>query len=98
MAGTPSRIDRAASRPFLPVMGGNVVVLTQLYWPTVHPSWQERRKMHTNGVWIAFYFDFSGFAIFSEELEARRYAGDHHMQVEFIEFGQDVPYSLRTRT
>lgn len=29
--------------PFLPPQGGNVVLLTQLHWPTVHPSAQEDR-------------------------------------------------------
>src|SRR4051794_30217173 len=26
------------------MLGGNIVVLTQLYWPTVHPALQEERK------------------------------------------------------
>jgi hypothetical protein len=30
--------------PYLPEQGGNVVLLTQFYWPTVHPAWQENRK------------------------------------------------------
>jgi hypothetical protein len=30
--------------PFLPAdLGGNIVLLTQLHWPTVHPALQERR-------------------------------------------------------
>jgi hypothetical protein len=31
--------------PFLPLQGGNIELLTQQYWPTVHPSLQERRAM-----------------------------------------------------
>jgi hypothetical protein len=31
-------------KPFLPNWGGDVVFLTQLYWPSVHPALQERRK------------------------------------------------------
>lgn len=27
----------------LPPQGGNIVLLTQLYWPTVHPALQESR-------------------------------------------------------
>jgi len=30
--------------PYLPEQGGNVDLLTQIYWPTVHPSLQEKRK------------------------------------------------------
>lgn len=30
---------------FLDNVGGNIVLLTQLYWPTVHPALQEERAM-----------------------------------------------------
>jgi hypothetical protein len=36
--------DLQGSKLFLPNVGGNVVLLTQLYWPTVHPALQEPRK------------------------------------------------------
>jgi hypothetical protein len=32
------------SKLLLPNTGGNVVLLTQLYWPSVHPALQEPRK------------------------------------------------------
>lgn len=49
-----------------------------------------------NGVWVAFHFDFSGFAVFQaeEELAARRYADENFMSVAFVEFGQDVRQSI----
>lgn len=44
------------------------------------------------GAWVAFYWDFSGLALFNayEELEARRYAAERSMEVEFVPFGRDV--------
>lgn len=30
---------------YLPEEGGNIVALTQLFWPVVHPALQEERKM-----------------------------------------------------
>lgn len=39
--------DLAVVKPYLPMLGGNIVVLTQLYWPTVHPALQEERKCST---------------------------------------------------
>lgn len=36
--------------PYLPMLGGNIVVWTMLYWPMVHPALQESaplcRRMH----------------------------------------------------
>lgn len=49
------------------------------------------------GVWLAFHFDLSGLAAFAadEELKARRYADEHNMSVEFIEFGKDIRQAIR---
>lgn len=48
------------------------------------------------GVWIAFHYDLSALAVFNayEELEARRYAAEHYMNVEFVEFGKDIREQL----
>lgn len=48
-------------------------------------------------VWVAFYWDFSGFAIFDDELQARRYADGTHMEVANVPFGEDVREFLRRR-
>lgn len=32
--------------PYLPMLGGEVVTLTQLYWPIVHPALQERNPLY----------------------------------------------------
>lgn len=33
--------------PLLPMLGGNIELWTQLYWPTVHPAMQERKSVVT---------------------------------------------------
>lgn len=40
---TPSDSSQDKRALTLPPMSGNVVLLTQLYWPTVHPALQEPR-------------------------------------------------------
>lgn len=43
------------------------------------------------GVWVAWYADFSGYALFDDELTALRHALDHSMyQVSFVPFGVSV--------
>lgn len=41
-------------------------------------------------IWVAFYWDFSELAIFEDELEARKFAGPRHMEVEEVPLGQSV--------
>ena len=41
-------------------------------------------------VWLAYYSDFSGLAVFKDEIEARRYAMDRNMYVKVISFGEEV--------
>lgn len=42
------------------------------------------------GVWLAYYSDRSGAAIFATEIEALRHAVEWSMAVRFVLFGQDV--------
>jgi hypothetical protein len=51
---------------------------------------QLRQLLFPKGTWVAFNADFTGLAIFEEELPARRYASENLMTVEFIRFGYDV--------
>ena len=47
------------------------------------------RTAHTcGGVWLATYSDWSGIAVFGDELEALRYANGRSMQVEFKPWGE----------
>lgn len=41
-----------------------------------------------SGFWLAYYSDWSGFAVFDNELEALRYAVEHQMRCEFHSWGQ----------
>jgi hypothetical protein len=41
-----------------------------------------------SGVWLAYYTDWSGLAVFATEIEALRYAVDHTMSVAFREWGE----------
>jgi hypothetical protein len=38
----------------------------------------------TTTVWIAYYPDWSGFAVFASEIEALRHACDEHMSLVMI--------------
>lgn len=42
------------------------------------------------GVWVAYHFDWSEFAIFAEEIQALRFAVQHSMQCERIPYGVGV--------
>lgn len=42
------------------------------------------------GVWIAYHNDWSGFAVFSSEIEALRYAVMNGCSIGFAEFGQEL--------
>lgn len=46
------------------------------------------------GVWIAYYQDRSGLAIFESEIEALRRAVEHSMQVAYVKYGADVWESI----
>jgi hypothetical protein len=41
-----------------------------------------------SGIWLAYYADWSGVAVFATEIEALRYAVGRSMQVEFREWGE----------
>lgn len=41
------------------------------------------------GVWVAYYSDRSGCAIFATEVECLRYAVRHTMEAHFVEWGCD---------
>jgi len=56
-----------------------------------------RQLILPRGVWVAYHYDFSGFAFFDEELLARRYAGENNMGVEFCPYGVDVRQELLRR-
>jgi hypothetical protein len=66
--------------------------------PVAPPNPEDRPKglppLKKEEVWIALYFDFSGFALFTDELEARRYANEHDMNVRSVKLGKDVPQQL----
>lgn len=51
--------------------------------------------MPDNGVWVAYYSDWSGFAVFTDELQAFRYAVAGTMQVAFVHFGKDIQEQVR---
>jgi hypothetical protein len=42
------------------------------------------------GVWCAYYSDWSGMAVFDDELAALRYAVERSMSVKHVLFGQDL--------
>lgn len=52
-AHLPCRADLGARPTFLPPVGGNVTLLTQLHWPTVHPSLQESRPLPAGRLWFS---------------------------------------------
>lgn len=54
-----------------------------------------RRQVTDTGVWVVYYDDFSGFAVFSSEIAALRYAVSRTMQIAQVAFGEDVREQLR---
>lgn len=40
--------------------------------------------------WCAFHYDFSGIAVFDDELACYKYALANHMQVKPIRLGRDI--------
>ncbi len=42
------------------------------------------------GAWIAYYPDWSGMALFCDELAALRYGVEHQMQVKFVRHGEEI--------
>lgn len=45
--------------------------------------------MPDNGVWLAYYSDWSGISMFASEVEALRHAVDNSMSVGFCRFGHE---------
>lgn len=41
-------------------------------------------------IWVAYYYDHSGVAVFDSEIEALRYALARSMQVKRVPFGVDL--------
>lgn len=76
----PDTIDMDAK-----VFGGQVQTTNEL-----------RREVHTlsatshKGVWVAYHSDWSGFAIFDNEMEALRHAVANTMSVGLAKFGEDL--------
>jgi hypothetical protein len=56
-----------------------------------------RQVFFPKGVWVAFHHDFSGMALFEDELAALRYASENTMTVEFIRFGYDIRQEILRR-
>lgn len=46
-------------------------------------------KARVGGVWLVYYTDWSGWRIFEAEIDALRYAVEHHMEVVLLPFGSD---------
>lgn len=40
--------------------------------------------------WIAYYSDWSGFAVFDSEIKCLRYAVENHMEAAEVPFGVSV--------
>lgn len=50
-----------------------------------------RARAHSHEIWLAHYDDWSGFAVFHDEISARRHAGDRSpTAVLRIETGEDL--------
>lgn len=45
--------------------------------------------------WIAYYCDWSGFAVFLHEIDCLRYAVKHDMQAAEVAFGVDPREAVR---
>lgn len=43
-----------------------------------------------NGIWIAYYSDWSSVVAFTDEVDALRWAVKNTMLVKFVEFGAEV--------
>lgn len=44
---------------------------------------------HGDGVWLAFYGDWSGWRVFKSEMQALRHAVANSMSVVFLPYGAD---------
>jgi hypothetical protein len=49
-----------------------------------------RERADRDGVWVAYHSDWSGLAIFGDEIDALRHAVSNSMNVGFAEFGADL--------
>jgi hypothetical protein len=47
------------------------------------------------GVWLAYYSDWSGMAVFATEIEALRYAVEKSMIVSPVVYGVDLKEAVR---
>lgn len=56
-------------------------------------SESELMQRPSPGCWVAFFSDWSGAAVFDDELEARRYADDNGgMNVRFVRWGEELTH------
>lgn len=69
---------------------------------TVHKwYWALKKRLaegsphRVDGVWVAFYWTFSDFVMFDDELQAMQYADENYAEVRFVPFGEDVHSYLR---
>lgn len=44
----------------------------------------------TEGVWVAYYGDWSGMNVFADEISCLRHAVENSMQVKFVEYGGSI--------
>lgn len=47
-------------------------------------------KTDARSIWVGFHWDFSAVIIFDDELQALRYAEEHHMEVRNVPLGQEL--------
>lgn len=71
----------------------------QTFGGQVQTTNELRREVHAlsatsatspKGVWVAYHSDWSGFAIFDDEMEALRHAVSNTMSVGLAKFGEDL--------
>jgi hypothetical protein len=46
-------------------------------------------------LWVAYYHDWSGFAVFDREILALRHAVERNMAVKQIAYGEDIKEQVR---
>lgn len=57
---------------------------------SIAESLQRGAAVQPPGVWVAWYSDRSAVVLFATELEARRWASDGAMRVDFVRFGDEL--------
>jgi len=60
--------------------------IVDAYWPA--------RESVSDGVWLSYHHDWSGFAIFDQEIDALRDAVENGRACSFVTFGASVRQSV----